>query len=83
MELPEILGKLPASDSPSGELGKTDYMKVTRMGIVIVASYVVTAVLTTLIHDISGGAFGIPAELTTPIVGVLSLILETVRRKLA
>lgn len=83
MSLLSILGQLPGSTSEGGKLNSTDYMKMARMGIVLALGYAATAVLTALIRDITGGAFGIPPELTTPLAGALSLALEWVRRKVA
>lgn len=78
-----ILGQLPASNSEQCELNKVDKLKVLRMGIVTVGSYVAIAVIQSLLSDLSGGTFGIPQELTAPLTLVLSLALETLRRKVA
>lgn len=71
---------MPASDSGKGELRKTDYLKIARMGIVIVAAYCGVAIVEAVMRDLSNGAFGIPPELTAPLTGVLSLFLEALRR---
>lgn len=81
MNLLSILGRLPASDSPAGELDKTDWLKMIRMGIILVGSYCLTAILEALIRSVSNGEFGIPPTLVTPLTGVLSLLLEGLRRK--
>ncbi len=78
-----ILGSLPASSSEKGKLSQIDYLKMARMGIVLVASYVGVAVIEAITRDLSSGAFGIPAELTTPITGALAIALEWLRRKMA
>ena len=78
-----ILGQLPASNSERGELNKVDKLKVLRMGIVTVGSYIAIAVVQALLGDLSNGTWGIPQELTAPLTLVLSLALETLRRTVA
>jgi hypothetical protein len=78
-----LLGSLPSSSSAGGHLNNVDYLKMARMAIMLVAGYCITAILTTLMHDISGGAFSLPEALSTPLMGFLTLALEMVRRKLA
>lgn len=79
----QILGSMPSSNSAGGHLNSVDYLKIVRVGIMLVAGYCLTAVITTLMHDLSGGAFAIPENLVTPLMGVLTLALEAVRRKFA
>lgn len=83
MNILSILGSLPGSDSPSGSVNKTDYMKMARMGIMLVGGYCITAILTTLLHDLSGGAFNLPEALVTPLTGLVTLVLEATRRYFA
>lgn len=75
------LGRLPESNSPKGELGKVDRLKLLRMGILLAASYCAIAILEALIRSVSNGEFGIPQGLSEPLIGVLTLILEALRRK--
>lgn len=82
MNLLSIFGQLPASNSTGGELNKLDYMKLIRMGSVLVVSYCAVAIIEAVMRDLSNGAFGIPVEFTTPITGILSILLEAVRRKM-
>lgn len=77
-----ILGSMPASTSDKGEINGIDWKKILRMAVVGFGGYCLVAITEAAIRDLTNGAFGIPAEFTTPIVGALSLFLEAVRRKM-
>ncbi len=83
MNFLSILGSMPSSGSAGGHLNSIDYLKLLRTGIVFVAGYILTAILTTLMRDISGGMFAVPEIMVTPLMGFLTLILEAIRRKFA
>ena len=80
MKLLSFLGSLPASTSEKGLLNGLDLLKLLRMGVVMVTGYVLTVVIEALMRDVSNGSFGIDPSLTVPVTGVLTLILESVRR---
>lgn len=83
MKLLSFLGSLPAASSEKGLLNGIDLLKLLRMGVMMVTGYVLTVVIEALIRDMSNGALGIDPSLTTPIAGVLTLVLESVRRQFA
>ena len=77
-----ILGSLPASGSESGKVNSLDYKKIARMAIVMGVSYIAIAVLEKFSLDLgAGGYWFIPENLQAPIMGVLALGLEWLRRR--